>query len=154
MPRWNESTTTNNANTDLTRTIITTAEAAISRGVRRDPKPWWTEDVEEAVRERDTLRARAIRDPNSGLEWREAEKRTREVIRRAKRESWRGFTSGLSLRSDVGKVWSTIHAIDGWAAPTRRVDATLQAGAKQLCRDLAKVDAFMRVYSAVSHLQP
>ena len=54
----------------------------------------------------------------------------------------------------MGKVWSTVHAIDGRAAPTRRQDETLRVGNRLISKDSAKADAFMKVYSKSSHLPP
>ena len=54
----------------------------------------------------------------------------------------------------MGKVWRTVHAIDGRAAPTKRQDETLRVGNRRISRDSAKADAFMKVYSKISHLQP
>ncbi|XP_043241035.1 uncharacterized protein LOC122391303 [Amphibalanus amphitrite] len=98
-------------------------EEKLAASPERDPVPWWTEEVDEAVRRRDELRAQAKADPAAGAAWREAAKEASLTITKARQESWRTFASGLSLRSDVGQ-------------------------------DSEKADAFMRVYSAVSHLPP
>ena len=153
LPDWNDATTIKEANQTLTNAILAAAAAAIPRGARRDPKAWWTEEVNEAVAKRGRLRALASTDPAAGAEWRQAEKATRDVIMKAKRDSWRDFASGLSLKTDVSKLWKTIHAIDGRAPSTRRDDAYL-LGKSALSRDRAKADAFMRTYARNSHLPP
>ncbi|KAF0311929.1 RNA-directed DNA polymerase from mobile element jockey [Amphibalanus amphitrite] len=129
-------------------------EEKLAASPERDPVPWWTEEVDEAVRRRDELRAQAKADPAAGAAWREAAKEASLTITKARQESRRTFASGLSLRSDVGQVWSTIRAIDGRSATTRRDDATLRVGNRRTSKDSEKADAFMRVYSAVSHLPP
>ena len=91
----------------------------------------------------DQLLARARIDPAAGDEWRRAEKTTKYVITKARQDSWRNFASGLSLRTDVTKLWKTIHSIDGRTPATRRDDAYL-LGKKTPSRDSNKGDAFVR----------
>ena len=45
------------------------ANATMPRGQGGSPKAWWSEEVQEAVEERDRLRARARIDPAAGDEW-------------------------------------------------------------------------------------
>ena len=153
LPTWTEDTTIKEANQSLVSIITAAANAAIPRGARRDPKAWWSEEVQEAVEERDRLRARARIDPTAGDEWRRAEKATKDVITKARQDSWRDFASGLSLKTDATELWRTIHSIDGRTPTTRRDDAYL-LGKKTLSRDRAKADAFMRTYAQISHLPP
>ncbi|KAF0293876.1 CUGBP Elav-like family member 4 [Amphibalanus amphitrite] len=153
-PEWDEHTPLKAATYQFNDLVITAAARAIPCGARRDPVPWWTEEVDEAVRRRDELRAQAKADPAAGAAWREAAKEASLAITKARQESWRTFASGLSFRSDVGQVWSTIRAIDGRSATTTRFDATLRVGNRRTSKDSEKADAFMRVYSAVSHLPP
>ena len=103
MLEWTADTTIKKANYQLTSTILKAAEKAIPRGARRDPKPWWTEEVDNAVKSRDGLRSQAARDQTLGPEWREAEQTTRNIIIKAKQDEWRSFASGLSLRTDLGE---------------------------------------------------
>ncbi|KAF0294597.1 Retrovirus-related Pol polyprotein from type-1 retrotransposable element R1 4 [Amphibalanus amphitrite] len=103
-PEWDEHTPLKAATYQFNDLVITAAARAIPCGARRDPVPWWTEEVDEAVRRRDELRAQAKADPAAGAAWREAAKEASLTITKARQESWRTFASGLSLRSDVGQV--------------------------------------------------
>ena len=49
-------------------------------------------------------------------------------------------------------MWSTVHALDGRVSFTKRSDVTLWAGGKRIKEDRAKADAFMKLYSAASHI--
>ncbi|KAF0291717.1 hypothetical protein FJT64_010208 [Amphibalanus amphitrite] len=144
MPPWTEHTSLREANDELTRVILEAAEAAIPRGARKTPKPWWNEEVDAAVRRRNQLRGLARTDPGQGAAWREAEREVRRLIVEARRASWRDFTSQLSLRTDARKVWDTMKALDGKGAPMRQ-DEELRVGAKSYSSDKSKADAFMRV---------
>ncbi|KAF0308570.1 hypothetical protein FJT64_020259 [Amphibalanus amphitrite] len=93
MPPWTEHTSLREANDELTRVILEAAEAAIPRGARKTPKPWWNEEVDAAVRRRNQLRGLARTDPGQGAAWREAEREVRTLIVEACRASWRDFTS-------------------------------------------------------------
>ena len=52
LPPWTDATSLKTANSELTRVILEAAEAAILRGARKVPKPWWTAEVDAAVRPR------------------------------------------------------------------------------------------------------
>ena len=59
----------------------------------------------------------------------------------------------MSLHTDARKVWGTLRALDGKAAPIRQ-DEELRVGSKTFSGDKRKADAFMRVYAQASHLPP
>ena len=151
LPPWNDNTQLKTANDDLTRVITAAAEAAIPRGARKVPKPWWNEDVDAAARRRNRLRTLARTDPSQGPAWTEADREARRVLLEARHKSWRDFTSQLNLRTDARKVWGTLRALDGKPAPIRQ-DEELRVGAKAYSGDKRKADTFMRVYAQASHL--
>ena len=153
LPPWTDATSLKQANSDFTRVIMDAAEAAIPKGARKEPKPWWNEDVDAAVKRRNLLRARARSEPSHGAAWTEADREVRRVILEARRTSWRAFTSQLSLRTDARKVWGTLKALDGKPAPIRQ-DEELRVGSKTYSTDKRKADAFMKVYAQASHLPP
>ena len=68
MPEWASDTTIREANYQLTITILKATEKAIPPGARCDPKPWWTEEVDDAVKRRAFLHSQAARDPTLGPE--------------------------------------------------------------------------------------
>ena len=120
LPPWTDDTPLKTANSDLSRVMLGAAEAAIPRGARKEPKPWRNEDLDEAVRRRNSLRTLARTDPCQGTAWTEAGREARRVLLGARQKSWREFTSQLNLRTDARKVWGTLRALKGKAAPIRQ----------------------------------
>ena len=68
-PPWTDDAPLKTANSYLSRVMQGAAGAAIPRGARKEPKPWWNDDVEAAVRRRNTLPTLARTDPTQGAAW-------------------------------------------------------------------------------------
>ena len=153
LPDWDNHTSIKAATEQFNRVVTKAAAAAIPKGGRVCPQPWWTEEIGKAVKRRNRLRRAARRDPAQGEAWSRAEQEVRKLIREARQESWRNFASELNLRTDARKVWSVIHRIDG-KEPTGRQDEAMTVGGRTLTADTHKANAFIKEYARVSHLSP
>ncbi len=74
----------------------------------RKAVPWWTDKCSKAVRERNTAFKLLKRTHNYNhlILFKKAQAVVRKTISQAKRESWRGFCSGIGRTTPVGDVWS------------------------------------------------
>ena len=70
----------------LTEAIVT-AGRSIPRGCRKDPKAWWSNDIADAVDERNRLRDEAEKDPDKRRLWLDAKRECPEAHQRRQNES-------------------------------------------------------------------
>ena len=81
--------------------------------IKRPPKAWWFDEVEEAISERHKAFAAAHRSDEDRQAYISASRRTSSVITKAKAEAWQTTCSSLSPKSNPKSVHSILHAIAG-----------------------------------------
>jgi ribonuclease HI len=143
----------------LHNTIMAAAIKHIPRGLRKQAKCWWNDEVDLAVRDRRIARAIAqnTRRPEDQTSWNRANKASKRVILESKQDEWRDFASSLSSATAPAKIHRVFKAINNNAEP-RRKDAVLEitrpdGRTKILSTDRQKADAFVDEYARVNHLK-
>jgi ribonuclease HI len=156
LPVWNETTGAHAANSQFCACINRAARRSIPRGDRRNPKPWWSPAVDEAIKFRNNAHRKAItvRSPDAIRDWNVAAAMARQAVIDAQRASIRAFTARLNMRTKPAEVWRTIkaHASSSAAASSESYEAIVVNG-KTLTSDRAKANAFAAEYAAVSRLR-
>ena len=97
----------------MSETIIQAAEAAIPKktGLSKYSCPWWTPECKEAivVRKRVLNRFRRNRgNPRLLLEYKRAKAKARQVIRKAKKDSWETLISSFNHQTPMAQLWDIL----------------------------------------------
>ena len=100
---------------DITKTILEASAKSIPRGCRKMYKPFWTQDIQDAVDKRTTARItleQAPTDENKVKYNRECAK-VKLVVNSAKRAAWAKTTAELDLSQNGAKAWSLMNNLNG-----------------------------------------
>ena len=81
--------------------------------IKRPPKVWWFDEVEETISERHKAFATAHRSDEDRQAYISASRRTSSVITKAKAEAWQTTCSSLLPKSNPKSVHSILRAIAG-----------------------------------------
>ena len=138
--------TVDTAEKHLRTCLLQAARKAIPRGRRKKFKPWWTPEVEAAVQARKTAYTQAHIDEEHRQAYLSASRNCSTVIRQAKREAWKSFTSNLSFRTDQANTWRVLRSHLGTPSPIS--NASLQLGTKVATTDREKAGLFAQHYYA------
>ena len=97
----------------MTEAIIKGATETIPRktGQSKYSCPWWTSDCKEALRERKRMLNRFRRhkdNVNLLMEYKKAKAKARQVVRKAKKESWERLLSMFNCQTSMSKLWGII----------------------------------------------
>ena len=149
-----EEATAKNTPTAMERLLVDVIAKAdkdsVPTGKVRDPKPWWNQNMAEAVKKRKEARARAHLGEEEKRAWNRACKEATEVRFKERREAWQNFANGLSYRTNPREVTKTINAMEG--KYVGKSSATIKVNGKELSDDKEKAEAFMKEYASVSRL--
>ena len=83
------------------------------RRIKRQPKVWWSAEVEEAVSERRKAFAAAHRSNEDRQAYISASRRASSVIAKAKAETWQTTFSSISPKSNPKSVYSLLRFVVG-----------------------------------------
>jgi ribonuclease HI len=102
----------------FTSILIEIAEESIpksSPNCQRTPKPWFTKECKEAIKQRREALKKFNNHPTPAnlTQYRITRAKTRRTIKESKRTSWKKYVSTLNSRSSINKVWDTIRKING-----------------------------------------
>ena len=100
---------------DITKVILEAAAKSIPRGCRKMYKPFWTQDIQDAVDKRTTARIALEQTPtdeNKAAYNRECAK-VKLAVNTAKRAAWAKTTAELDLSRNGAKAWSLINNLNG-----------------------------------------
>ena len=111
-------------------------------------KCWMTPAVKTAVKKRNRLRAN-IRTHRE--EWLEACAETREEIRKAKEESWKGLLEGAVTDADDQRMWGIIKSLNG-TPDTNSPNEAMKHNGRLITNPKKKADIFLQHYAKVSKL--
>jgi len=106
----------------ITDLMITSAKTSIPMtkgGEMTRRVPWWSEEVEKAIRERKAAtkkyyRTKLVQDKINFKRLRAVARRT---ILEAKRKSWQDYISTINSRTPMSKIWKKIGKISGQYKP-------------------------------------
>ena len=106
-----------NSLNSFSHTLIDIATNTIpkSNSSLRKHNPWFNTDCKEAVKcRKKTLRKFQKHPNNDNLQkYREARAKARNIIKKAKRESWKSYISKLNIHTPINKVWEMVKKISG-----------------------------------------
>ena len=96
----------------MTEELVQTASECVPQrtGKSKYSCPWWTEECKTAIRERKKALNRFRRTRLTALlmEYKRAKAKARQVIRRAKKESWEKLLHMFNYRTPVRQLWEVI----------------------------------------------
>jgi len=112
-------------------------------------KAWMTEDIRLAIKRRNALRATVSANRE---EWIEACREVQDMVRTSKEEKWRDFLEDAVDGANPSKMWDTVKKLSGTVGGSARNEILRHEG-REYASPVAKADAFMRQYAAVSRLK-
>ena len=117
---FNQSLDINKNFKNLTSTLYDILDEAIpktkEKAVKRKPiHPWWNEACANAIKLRETLRQRYMRNktPENETLWKNARNKVHAVLKQAKNESWEKFCSNITQGTTSKDLWTFFSKIKG-----------------------------------------
>ena len=114
-----EYTSVDNICDDVTKAILDAAAKSIPRGCRKEFKPFWTQEIQEAVDLRSS--ARKALEENSTEEnkvnYNRQCAKVKLAVNTAKRQAWAKTTGELDLSQSGNKAWSLLNNLCGENRP-------------------------------------
>ena len=135
----------------LNCSIINAAKKSIPRGNRPNIKPFWNEAIDEATKESNEARANCHLSDAHAQAYKLARDNLTKVTAEAREESWQKFVTELDPKTDPGKVWKTIAAMDG-CKPKTRSGTSIKMGDKTATTDQQKAKLFNQSYHLESRI--
>jgi len=129
--------------------IIQAEEHSVPKGKPYNAKPWWSESIEETIHKRKEARKKASNSDEDRTAWNTLCKETKDLIRKAKNDSWKEFTQDLHMGSDLQKVWRTIKSLDGRTQHSKENEAMTHNG-KLIWNENQKAEIFCKCYAKES----
>ena len=117
--------------------------AAILRGCRYDPVPYWHNDIDRLILIRDLRREEAGLGEVQRLEWVDSCKDVADIINEKRAECWKEFASGLRNSMASGKAASAIKAIGREARSSNSI-AIVSSNGKILSKDTRESKSIRR----------
>ena len=110
--------------------IATNTIPKSSSNLHRKHNPWFNAECKEAVKRRKRALRKLKKYPtNVNLQiYRETRAKTRNIIKKNKRQSWKNYVSKLNINTPIKKVWEMIRKISGKHLNTSTVYAIYFAG--------------------------
>eukprot|EP00662_Eupelagonemidae_sp_cell21_P057945 gene57945-biopygen48092 len=132
--------TTSTMNSDGNRTQV------VPRGNgRMRPKPWWNDDVEKAIAERQNAREHAHESRECHVRYLAAQRKAEAVIRDAQTQEWHDLVEGLDNRASSADVFRMVKVFDG-RIPPARPNPPLKTGEGTAITPEDKAEALVRFY--------
>ena len=100
---------------DISKAILEAAAQSIPKGCRNKFKPFWTDEIQEAVNLREKARKKLEQDQSdtSKIEYNRCCAKVKLTIKDAKRRKWTETTGELDLTRDGAKAWSLLNNLNG-----------------------------------------
>uniref|UniRef100_A0A8C2Q875 Reverse transcriptase n=1 Tax=Cyprinus carpio TaxID=7962 RepID=A0A8C2Q875_CYPCA len=142
-------------NNQITSAMIMAAEEAIPKTRSRANRklvPWWNEECQQAVRDRNKAFRKLKRTHNVQhlMQYKKEQAIVRRKVRQAKRSSWRNFCDEIGRTTPVGEVWGMIKRMGGdrrkWEYPVMVFEEETAVSNKEKAEMMAK--SFTRVHSS------
>ena len=135
---------------EICSTIMTSAKKTVPRGNQKKYKPFWNKQLEEAVKERRSLRKQAQKEPTieNTRKYNKATAKVRFLTRKFKREGWRSTCAHLDLNKDSRKAWTLLNSMSGKNKKSN--PQPLETKGKQITNPKAKANLFNKAFSRVN----
>ena len=100
---------------DITKIILEAAAESIPKGCRKNFKPFWTPEIQDAVSKRETARTILEKYPTdeNKIAYNRECANVKRTVNTAKRSAWAKTTGELNLAQDGGKAWSLLNNLSG-----------------------------------------
>lgn len=110
-------------NEHVTEQIISAAKSSIPRTssrLKRIGVPWWSIEIRDAIKDRKNALALFNHQPITSnlVRFKQLKAKARQLIRKAKRESWQKFTSTINCQTSPREVWNSVRRISGRTVPS------------------------------------
>ena len=101
--------------TDICQAISTAAKQTIPRGSFKKYKPFWSQDLQTAINERQKARKAMKQNPSTEnrINYNRCTAKVRLLTKTGKRTSWRETCSKLDLNKEGKKAWGLLHNLEG-----------------------------------------
>ena len=136
--------------TQLREAITISAKRNIgTKKVSNQAKPWMTQEIKDAIRERNILRKNVSTNRRS---WVLACRKVTDMVNEEKSRCWKEYVEQLDMKTNSKNVWQTIRAMDGRHRDTAKNEALVIDGVA-LIDDADKAEAFAKTYRGFSRLK-
>ena len=140
------------AESQFTAAIREASNTAIPQGARIRPgKAWWSADIDDLIRRRNTARKTAHVSNESKETWKNLSKEVKTTIKKKKRETWRAFVETLDNGKSPKDVSRTIKSMDGEKGGAD-FTTTMKHEGRTYVSDKEKAKLFIRHYAKISKL--
>ena len=116
--------------------------------ITQNTKPWLTDEIKEAIRNRNVLRKTVSQNRE---EWIEACRSTADMIASKKKELWTEYVSNITDTTNSTQIWRTIRGMDERRAPSKD-NEVLQVGENTYVDDKDKAEEFAKTYKSFAKL--
>lgn len=140
------------------RSYLTKLKTALDNSIpvaNKKPKkikrsvPWWNQDCEAAIKYREKCRRKwnKIKTGPKYEKLKEARATVKQVIKKAKLDSWNDFCNNLSYKTTSKELWDQVHRMQGRPPP---ITPIFRINGEILVTNADKATALVHHYQAVS----
>ena len=130
------------------QTAVMRGSKKLKQGCYKDPVPWWSDSIDEAIRERDSLEANAQVCGESHTLWQCARRKVLTTITECRQEWWREHcSSDLNYSTDPAKTTKAIRVINRDQRPASNLIIKTEKGV-ELTTDAKKARGFQNHFAS------
>ena len=143
-------TSADKLNSDITNCILEASAQGIPRGCRKNYKPFWNEEIEDAVSKREAARQVLENEENDAnkINYNKACAQVRKTINSAKRNTWAVTTGNLNLAQGGAKAWSLLNNLNG--ENRRQNPKPMKVENETIIEDQKKADKFNKHFAKIN----
>ena len=136
-------------NTIFTKSILNAAKDSIPRGCRRNYKPFWTPEIEEAVKQRREARKLLEEDPNlkNKINYNRTSAIAKRTIKIAKKNKWVTTCEALDLNKSGKKAWALLGNLSNEKRTNPKPMNTIDGN---IVEDQNKANSFNKYFAAIN----
>ena len=143
-------TSADKLNSDITNCILEASAQGIPRGCRKNYKPFWNEEIEDAVSKREAARQVLENEENDAnkINYNKACAQVRKTINSAKRNTWAVTTGNLNLAQGGAKAWSLLNNLNG--ENRRQNPKPMKVENETIIEDQKKAEKFNKHFAKIN----
>ncbi|GFS13943.1 hypothetical protein ElyMa_001410500 [Elysia marginata] len=136
----------------ITKAIIKSAKKAIPRGVRKNYRPYWTEELEEFENEVNVARKEVEEHPSvvNNVNLKRKTAKLHKATIRTQRQGWQEKTASLNMEKDGNKLWRLIESLSGSEGKATQIALEKDGN---LVTVKATANLLIKQYAAVSNIE-
>ena len=145
-----EYTSVDNICDDVTKAILNAAAKSIPRGCRKEFKPFWTQEIQEAVDLRSSARKAVEENPTeeNKVNYNRQCAKVKLAVNTAKRQAWAKTTGELDLSQSGNKAWSLLNNLNGENRPQN--PKPMIANNETIIEDQKKAEVMNKHFASIS----